>query len=192
MIRRVGGQIEGIHVTLDAHHLIHVAHPIYWRDPYGQHPPTFTIITPDDVREGRWAPTHEVWLKQTRQDFGVLDYVGALEANGKYPLCIWPPHCLLGSWGQCVFPPLLDVLHEWETQKFAAVNFVSKGSHFHTEHYSAIRADLPAPHEPCTHINSSLREALSCADEILLAGKADSHCLAKTIFHVLKVCTCGR
>ena len=84
------------------------------------------------------------------------------------------------------FRPLLDVLHEWETQRFAAVNFVTKGSHFHTEHYSAIRADLPAPHEPCTQINSSLREALSCADEILLAAEAGSHCLANTTFDALK------
>ncbi len=180
LVRRVGSQINDIHVTLDSHHLIHVAHPIYWQDKSGNHPSPFTIISAIDVQEGRWVPTHKSWLRQTRKDFGALDYVEALESNGKYPLCIWSPHCLIGSWGHNVYPPLLEALHEWEAKEFAAVNFVTKGSNYHTEHYSAICADVPEPNDPTTQINTWLLKTLNSADEILLAGEAASHCLANT------------
>lgn len=180
LIRRLGNQLSRIHVTLDSHHLVHVAHPIYWQDSAGQNPPPFTRISAGDVQSGRWFPTHPNWLRQTRQDFGALDYVEALAANGKYPLSIWPPHCLLGSWGHNVFPPLLEALHEWEATAFTAVNFAHKGSHPHTEHYSAVCADVPDPHDPATQLNTGLLNALNSADEILLAGEAASHCVANT------------
>ena len=32
MIRRLNNKIDDIHVTLDSHHLIHIAHPIFWKD----------------------------------------------------------------------------------------------------------------------------------------------------------------
>jgi len=179
-IRRAGSQINSIHVTLDSHHLIHVAHPIYWQDESGNHPSPFTIISAEDVRENLWGPTHKSWLRTTRKDFGALDYVEALEANGKYPLCIWPPHCLIGSWGHNVYPPLLETLHEWEANAFAAVSFITKGSNYHTEHYSAFCADVPDPTDHTTDMNRGLLQTLIEADEILLAGEAGSHCLANT------------
>lgn len=180
LIRRIGPQIDRIHVTLDTHQLVHVAHPIYWQDEKGQNPQPFTIITAADVRTGRWLPARPDWLRQTRPDFGALDYVEALAAKSKAPLCIWPPHCLLGSWGHNVFPPLLAALQEWEAPTFSAVEFITKGAQHHTEHYSAICAEVPDPQEPGTQLNTELLEALHSADEILLAGEAASHCVANT------------
>lgn len=180
LIRRSGDKIDHIHVTLDSHHPIHVAHPIYWTDVKGRHPPFYTKITANEVREGQWAPTHRNWLRNTRDGFGALDYVESLEKNGKFPLSIWPPHCLIGSWGQNIFPPLFDALRAWEEQNLTAVHFVTKGSNWHTENYSAICADVPDPHDPMTQLNTALLDELISADEILLAGEAASHCLANT------------
>ncbi len=180
MIGRIGSQIDDIHVTLDSHHLIHVAHPIYWKDKSGKHPLPTTVIDASDVRAGRWVPTRKNWLRHTRKNFGALDYVEALESNGKYVLTIEPPHCLIGSWGHNVYPPLLEALHEWEAKEFAAVNFVTKGANYHTEHYSAICADVPDPTDHTTDFNKGLLQTLNDADEILLAGEAASHSLANT------------
>lgn len=180
LIRCVGHRIHAIHVTLDSHDAIHVAHPSYWRDPSGTHPSPFTVITANDVREGRWLPVCSRWLNETRANFGALDYVEALEAKGRAPLCIWPPHCLIGSWGHNVTPPLVEALHDWEVTSRMTVNYVTKGTNFHTEHYSAIHADVPDPEDPGTQTNTALLDALSGADEILLAGEAASHCLANT------------
>lgn len=180
MINRLSSKISDIHVTLDSHHQIHVAHPIYWKDASGNHPNPFTIITAQQVRNGEWTTTRPSWLHNTRKGFGALDYLEALEKNGKYPLCIWPPHCLIGHWGHNIYTPLLDALDSWETKEFAAVNYVTKGSNFHTEHYSAICADVVDPTDHTTGLNKDFLKTVIEADEILLSGEAGSHCLANT------------
>ena len=180
LVNSYGDKLSDIHVTMDSHHLIHVANPIYWKDSAGNHPAPFTIITAQEVRDGVWTTTRPNWLRHTRKDFGALDYLEALERNGKYPLCIWPPHCLIGHWGHNIFPELLTALDNWEEKEFAAVNYVTKGSNYHTEHYSAISADVTDPTDHTTDINKDFLQTLIEADEILLSGEAGSHCLAST------------
>ena len=102
------------------------------------------------------------------------------EGNGRYPLCIWPPHCLIGSLGYTIYQPLYESLLEWESQ-FAIVDFVTKGSNPWTEHYSAVQADVPDPNDPDTQLNQRLISTLQNADTILLSGEARSHCLSNTV-----------
>jgi nicotinamidase-related amidase len=109
-----------------------------------------------------------------------LDYVRKLEQNGRYGLTIWPPHCLIGSPGHNVFPPLFDALTAWE-QRFAFVDYVTKGSNILTEHYSAVQADVPDAADPSTQINTRLVQTLENADIIAVAGEARTHCLANTV-----------
>lgn len=174
MIIRLKNKINDIHVTLDSHHLIDIAHPIFWVNSKGVHPNPFTIITEDDVKNGVWRATNPQFQKR------VQDYVSALAKNSRYPLCIWPPHCLIGSWGYSVYENLYTSLLEWE-KDFAMVDYVTKGSNLWTEHYSAVQADVPDPQDPGTQLNWRLIETLQKADIILLAGEARSHCLANTV-----------
>jgi nicotinamidase/pyrazinamidase len=175
MIRRLKGKIEDIHVTLDSHHLVHIAHPIFWKDSKGNHPNPFTLISVSDVEKGVWTTTQPSMYQRG------LAYVKALEKNGRYVLCIWPPHCLIGSNGHNVVPELFETLKEWE-QEFAMVNFVTKGSNLFTEHYSAIVADVVDPSDPGTQINTSLINTLvNDADIVALCGEASSHCVANTV-----------
>lgn len=178
MIRRLGSKLDDIHVTLDCHHLVDVAHPAMWKDAKGNHPSPFTIITSADVETGKWSP---VMPSLTRR---FLAYTKALEQSGKYPLCIWPPHCLIGSTGNSVVPELFSVLREWEEKNFAMVDFVSKGSNIYTEHYSAVKAEVPDPDDASTHVNTKLIQTLMEADVLAIAGEAGSHCLAHTVLDV--------
>jgi nicotinamidase/pyrazinamidase len=175
MIDRMRSEIDEIHVTLDSHHPIHIAHPIFWVDREGHAPDPFTVITADEVENGTWTPSRPE-LRQRG-----LDYVRALEANGRYQLTIWPPHCLIGSTGHAVYPPLFAALTAWERARFAAVDYVMKGSNLYTEHYSAIRADVPDPEDPSTELNRKLVDALERADRVLVAGEALTHCVASTV-----------
>lgn len=175
MVRRAAPKLDDIHVTLDSHRLIDVAHPIFWKDSSGAHPEPFTIITAAEVEGGRWAPTLPSLYRR------MLDYVRGLEANGRYPLCIWPPHCLIGSPGHSVTPELREALLEWEQTRFAMVDYVTKGSNPYTEHYSAVCADVPDPADPGTQINTGLVRTLTEADVVAIAGEAGSHCLANTV-----------
>jgi nicotinamidase/pyrazinamidase len=177
MIERISHKLADIHVTLDSHHLVDIAHPIFWLDSSGKHPAPFTIISKADVQNGSFRATNPQFQPR------VLDYVEQLEDNGRYPLCIWPPHCLIGRWGYSVYEPLEKALTKWE-EDFAMVNFVTKGSNLWTEHYSAVQADVPDPEDPGTQLNMGLIETLQEADIIPLAGEAESHCLANTVIDI--------
>lgn len=180
LVGRLQKKIRDIHITLDSHHPIHVAHPIYWRDNDGKHPAPFTIITSQDLKDNRWFPTRLSWATRA------FEYVKALEDNKRYPLCIWPPHCLIGSAGHAVVPKLFDAVTKWENEQFGMVNYVTKGSNLHTEHYSAIQADVPDPKDPSTQINTDFLNMLVEADIILATGIAGSHCLANTLRDIVK------
>lgn len=181
MVSRAKGDIEEVIVTLDSHRTLHVAHPIWWKDKDGNHPVPFenglpTIISVDDVTgdDPKWMATNPGYQDRS------VEYVKALQANGRYALCIWPPHCLIGSGGYQVMPVLFDALCDWESQ-FAAVNYVTKGSNIFTEHYSAVQADVFDPEDPGTGLNTDLLKTLQDMDVIAIAGEASSHCVASTI-----------
>ena len=175
MVYRLGGRLDDIHVTLDSHHYVDIAHPSFWVDSNGKHPAPFTIIEPQDVESGKFTTTNPAFLPRA------LAYVRKLAKNGRYPLCIWPPHCLIGSAGYQVDETLFQALVKWEEQCFAMVNYVTKGSNFWTEHYSAVMADVPDPTDPGTMLNTAFIQTLQEADIIALSGEAKSHCLANTV-----------
>lgn len=174
-INRVGDKLYDIHVTLDSHRLVDIAHPIFWVDGNNNNPDPFTIISYDDVRNGVWKAKNPGY--QSRAS----NYVKTLESNQRYPLCIWPPHCLIGGLGHNVVPELHEALCMWEEKNFANVDFVTKGSNPFTEHYSGVQADVPDPTDPSTHLNTGLISTLQEADIIILSGEARSHCLANTV-----------
>lgn len=174
MVKRLLGKIDEIHVTLDSHHKFDIAHPMYWKDSAGKHPGPFTCISAQDVEQGKWTTSVPSLYKRS------LEYVRTLAKNARYPLVIWPEHCLIGSWGAGVVPELFEQLKAWEDQ-VAMVNYITKGSNPYTEHYSGVCADVPDPKDPTTHINKDWIDILQNADIIAIAGEASSHCIANTV-----------
>ena len=168
-------RLTEISCTLDSHDPIHIAHPQFWTDSAGNNPAPFTLITADDVRKGLWKAFNPQLQVQAQH------YVDTLAKNKRYMLVIWPPHCLIGSWGAGVVPVVHDALKAWATVKFNRVNWVTKGSNFMTEHYSAIMADVPDDNDVSTKLNGAFIDILKDADEILITGEALSHCVAYTV-----------
>ena len=174
-IDRVGAKLADIHVTLDSHRLIDIAQPAWWVDADGNSPAPFTIITLDDVQNGIWVPRNPLARDKT------LEYVRQLDAGGKYPLCIWPPHCLIGTWGHNIQEDLNDALQRWSEKEFAMVDYVTKGSNPWTEHYGALMAEVPDPNDPGTALNTAFLQMLTEADMVVVAGEALSHCVKETV-----------
>ena len=175
MITKNVDNIDSINVTLDSHHPVHIAHPIWWVDQAGKHPAPFTLITVDDVATGKWRSYNPGFQKRSEA------YVKALADGGRYVLCIWPEHCLIGTSGAAVVDVLNSALRTWE-KEFAVVNMVTKGSNMFTEHYSAVKADVEDPEDVTTSLNTKLVELLrDSTGDILIAGEALSHCVANTI-----------
>ena len=175
MIQRTGEKLSAIYVTLDTHHFFHIANPSFWVDENGKHPAPYTIITSELVNSGKMRAS----LPKS-QNYAV-EYVATLEKLGKYNLCIWPPHCLIGTWGHNVYKPLSDELLKWESDSPGrVVEYAEKGSNVRTEHYSAIRAEVSDAADPMSRTNFALIERLKAADNIAIAGEAFSHCVANT------------
>lgn len=176
MLVRSFDMFDDIRVTLDSHQPVHIAHPICWVDKNGKHPAPFTLIQLQDV-EGtnpQWKAANPTW--QQRQ----VDYIKALAAGGRYVLCIWPPHCLIGTEGHSLMPEINAALRKWQ-DTFAMVDFVTKGSNPLTEHYSVVKADVPDASDPSTQINTSFIRRLQEADRILIGGQALSHCVCNSV-----------
>ncbi len=175
LINRKQRSISDIHITLDTHQLLDVAHPMMWVGSNGKRPDPFTIITAEDVRKGVWRAYNPAFQSRLQS------YVDQLEANGRYPLCIWPPHTLVGTPGHNVVAPVLEAVSAWESKRSRRSNFVTKGHNPWTEHYSAVMADVPDASDPTTQLNTDLIKMLEQADVILLSGQALSHCVANTV-----------
>lgn len=177
MIHRLRDELFGIHVTLDSHHRIDISHPTWWTDSSGAHPQPFTLITASDVESGRWTTSMPSYYQRS------LQYLRTLEKTGRYPHTIWPEHCLIGDEGHNVVPELSAAIYNWEG-RFTQIDFITKGSNPWTEHFSAVKAEVPDPEDPTTQINTRLIETLEDADVILLAGEAATHCLINTVADV--------
>jgi nicotinamidase/pyrazinamidase len=181
LIDRIGDKLYDIHVTMDSHHPVDIAHGCMWRNAKGDAPAPFTIIKDTDVEADVWLGS-DVWFARNplmREYF--RKYVRSLKQNGRYDLIIWPEHCLIGSWGHNVHVSVANSLNNWARRKLEVVDYVTKGSNAKTEHYSAVQAEVPDATDPSTMLNSRLIKTLAEADIILVAGEALSHCVASTV-----------
>jgi nicotinamidase/pyrazinamidase len=174
-IARAGNKLYDIHVTLDSHNPVDIAHPMWWTNDQGQAPAPFTVITSKDVSAGLWRSRNPMLQERTRR------YVEQLEGARRYALVVWPEHCLIGHWGHNVHAAVAAELDAWARKKLDVVDFVTKGSNPFTEHYSAVQAEVPDPADPGTLLNGRLIKTLAEADIVAIAGEALSHCVANTV-----------
>jgi nicotinamidase-related amidase len=171
-----GSRVDSVVVTLDCHQNRSIFHPAFWHGRNGAHPVPFTAITAASLAAGDYTPVNP------GHDQYAAEYLAALEKGGKYALTIWPPHCLVGTPGQSVESRIYAAIARWEAKSGAKpVRFVLKGLNPLTEHYSAVRAEVPDPADPATGKNGALMEELRRADQVYIAGEALSHCVAFTV-----------
>lgn len=195
MIKRLRKVWDDIYTTYDSHNYVHIAHPCFWRDKKGKHPDPFTILVPKQIGKDEYVivaanpdltPGNEEYTTTRASLYQRgLNYVKQLAENKRYCLCIWPPHCLIGTLGWTLMPELMEPLLEWESD-FNKVEKITKGSNLYTEHYSAVQADVPDPTDPSTQLNTTFVNSLVEADIVAVCGWASSHCLANTMRDVVK------
>ena len=183
LVKRIGDKVSQIHVTLDSHRTADIAHGCFWKGTDGKPPAPFTLVSVSDVANAKWTPTvSDLYVP-------ALEYVKALEKGGKFPLVIWPEHCLIGSPGISVQPVLYTELKQWEKNRAGRyVNYVTKGSNPMTEHYSVFAAEVVDPGDPSTQLNTDLIGLLADPNvaQILIAGEAKSHCVRNSLDDLIK------
>ncbi len=180
-IYRQLGNLTQIIATLDTHQAMQIFHPLFWINPAGEHPAPLTIIQPAAVQAGEWRPS------QSELSAYALYYVQQLELTGKYPLTIWPYHAMLGGIGHALVPAVEAAIFFHSIARSAQPQIITKGDYPLTENYSAIApevtTDLTGQVIGCQ--NDQLIECLLQVDKLLIAGQAQSHCVAWTVADLL-------
>lgn len=176
LIDRIGKKLDDIHVTLDSHRIIDISHPAWWIDGNFNPPNPFTIITAQDIETGIWT------TKNSKARTRTLKYARDLEATpNHYSICVWYPHCLIGTWGHNVQEDINKSLQNWSKKEDYLVDYVTKGSNPWVEHYGALMAEVPDPNDPSTGLNTDFLQMIAQADIIGVFGEASSHCVLKTV-----------
>jgi nicotinamidase-related amidase len=179
LIEKHGHSIGRIIVTLDTHHQMHIAHGGFWEDATGNSPAPFTIITSDEIKAGKWK------ARQPELREWSLEYAKKLESGGRFKVCIWPEHCLLGSPGHAVWAPLAEALQKWAFKRLRNVTWLLKGQNNRTEMYSALKAEVECDGDPAASLNTTLIETLANHQKVLCCGEAKSHCVNYTVRDLL-------
>ena len=134
-------------MTQDNHNVVDISHPVFWEDKSGNPPPPFTIISTQDVELGIWNPRFEKGKAR--------EYIHKLEQQGEFPHTIWPEHCIIGSRGAAIADEIMEPVKAW-ARKGNFYELVIKGTNPLTEHFGALRANIPVEGSPETQLNTHL------------------------------------
>jgi len=171
-IYRNAERISRITCSLDSHLPHQIFHPSWWADPEGHHPAPLTLITQEDIEQGKWRPLLEPEWSAA--------YVRKLEEGAKKQLTIWPYHVPIGGIGNALDPELWAAVFWHSIARRSQPTWWRKGSVPKTEHYSIVRPEIPVPEVPGEEGRSFL-EDLENYDVLIIAGEAASHCVLETL-----------
>jgi nicotinamidase-related amidase len=168
------GAITQIVPTLDTHRALQVFHASWLVDAEGRHPAPYTVVSVQDVEDGVWRAADPA------EQEGLIDYVRALEAGGRYRLTVWPYHAMLGGIGHALVSAVEEAVFFHAVARQVSPVFEVKGDDPRTEAYSALGPEVGGRR------NEELIELLRSFDRVLLAGQAKSHCVAWTVEDLLE------
>jgi nicotinamidase-related amidase len=171
-------ELTTVAASLDSHVPIQIFSPTWWVNKDGEHPAPFTTISSEDVQSGKWTPLYEVeWSRM---------YVEKLEEMAKKQLMIWPYHCLIGTPGHNLVPPLYEAIAYHTAARQSQPIFLTKGTVPKTEHYSILEPEVKVPDQPHGGLNTDFLNMLATYDLIYVAGQAKSHCVLETVSSMMR------
>lgn len=172
-------KINKIVKPLDQHPLNHIGHASEWVNGAGEHPAWFATIRHSDAQNFHWM-TAKPWLH-----YQITDYLAQLEQAGKFHT-IWPPHCIIGTHGACIYEPLLYAIEQWRSGDMnREVHFFPKSGYWGSEQYSSFKCEVVIPDEPSTAFNKRMMQEISIGN-ILIVGEALGHCVAATVMDAIE------
>ena len=180
--------------TMDTHSAAQIFHSVFWVNEAGEHPVPMTMISYDDVEQGVWrvdpllakSLASDEISAQSIEQFA-YHYAKQLCDRGKYPLTIWPYHSMLGGIGHALVPAFEEACFFHSMARNSPTRFEAKGDNPLTENYSVLSPEVLTDEQgkPVARKNSRLIQHLLKFDAVIIAGQAQSHCVAWTISDLL-------
>jgi nicotinamidase-related amidase len=195
--------ITQIMPTMDTHQAMQIFHSIFLVDEKGEHPSPFTLISHEDIRDGRWRfnelLSHDLKRNPQYINSHLLHYTEELKKTGKYELTIWPYHAMLGGIGHALVSSIEEAIFFHTMARHSQPYIHVKGDNPLTEHYSVLGPEVKSGPDgnpiglraeslfQKTSQSEELSYELTAFDAIVIAGQAKSHCVAWTISDLLDV-----
>ena len=185
------GVLTKIIATLDTHQAMQIFHPVFLVDEQGEHPAPMTLVSYEDVRQGRWkfnpAVARSLGMTPEYGQQHLLHYTHELKSQGKYDLTIWPYHAMVGGIGHAQVPAFEEAVFFHTIARQSQAEMTIKGQLATTEAYSAIGPEvLEGPRgEKIGKKNPRFLELVESYDAVIIAGEAKSHCVAWTVDDLL-------
>jgi nicotinamidase-related amidase len=181
--------------TMDTHQVVQIFHSIFLVNAEGEHPAPYTLITPDDIEQGKWrfnrnlCPSLNIDEAYGREY--LRHYTRKLKAGAKYDLTIWPYHAMLGGIGHALVSAVEEAVFFHSIARFSQPDFQVKGDNPLTENYSILSPEvLTGPRgEAIAQRNERFIRKLLEFNAVIIAGQAKSHCVAWTIDDLLNAIT---
>lgn len=167
-------KITDIAVSLDTHMLHQIFHPSWWVDKDGNHPEPYTIISEEDVQKQNWMA-----VEQQQES---LEYIQQLEKQGRMKLCIWPYHCIEGTYGAALESQFSNMIHFHSIVRKAPITKIVKGKDPLSEMYGMIKPE----YDRYNYVNTEFLQSLKGYEKIFIAGEAKSHCVLETLRQIVE------
>lgn len=185
-------KITGIIPTMDTHHPLQIFHPVFLINENGEHPAPYTLISSEDVLNGKWKvnpdASSSLGIDPAAAQKYLLDYTSKLKESGKYKLTVWPYHAMLGSISHALVSSIEEAIFFHSIARYGRIDYQIKGDNPFTEHYSVLGPEIDSGvnGKYITSKNDALVESLMRYDAIIIAGEAKSHCVAWTVEDLMK------
>lgn len=185
--------ISQIIATLDTHQAMQIFHAIALIDEHGQHPEPYTLVSVQDIEQGKWQfnrlMAQNLNIEPAAAEQHLMHYVRALQKGGKYELTIWPYHAMQGGIGHALVPAVEEAVFFHTIARCSRADIRRKGGNPLTEHYSALGAEVTRgpDGQAIAKRDQQLVDKLLQFDALIVAGQAQSHCVAWTIDDLLHV-----
>lgn len=180
-----------ITATMDTHEALQIFHAIFLVDERGEHPAPYTLVSAEDVEQGRWrfnpAIASSLHISPEYGQQHLLHYTLQLQERGKYDLTIWPYHALLGGIGHALVPAVEEAFFFHAITRNVQTEFKIKGENALTEAYSAVGPEVSSgPRgERLAGKDPGFLQMVMEFDAVVIAGQAKSHCVAWTVDDLL-------
>ena len=177
---------------MDTHQTMQIFHSIFLVNDKGEHPEPYTLITLEDIEQGRWKCNPEVSaslnIDETYAQEYLRHYTRQLKKGGKYDLTIWPYHAMLGGIGHALVSAVEEATFFHGIARHSQPDFQVKGENPLTENYSVLSPEVleDALGEQIAGKNVGFIKKLLEFDAVVIAGQAKSHCVAWTIDDLLR------